>query len=335
MTEFFYDYSSFLVKAATLVILILALLAGVVAIISRGKDLAKEKLEVTNLNDKFKEMRFSLNSEIMGKETLKQWIKDEKKQEKLDKKSPSTDKNRVFVLNFNGDIKASALESLREEITAIITIANDKDEVIVKLESGGGMVHAYGLASSQLIRLRKANIPLTISIDKVAASGGYMMACVANKILAAPFAIVGSIGVIAQIPNFNRLLRKHDIDFEQMTAGEFKRTLTMFGENTDKAREKFKDELEDTHNLFKDFITEHRPQVKINQVATGEHWLATRAIKFELVDELITSDDYLLQKSQTNDLYEIKYTIKKSIGSRMGLFAQSTFENLFMKTPHP
>lgn len=335
MTEFFYDYSGFLAKSVTLVILLLALFAGLIAIISRGKELAKEKLEITNLNDKFKEMRLNLNSEVLDKDSLKKWIKEEKKQSKASKKSPDNEKGRVFVLNFHGDIKASALESLREEITAIITIANDKDEVVVKLESGGGMVHAYGLASSQLIRLRQANIPLTISIDKVAASGGYMMACVANKILAAPFAIVGSIGVIAQIPNFNRLLRNHDIDFEQMTAGEFKRTLTMFGENTDKAREKFKDELEDTHALFKDFITEHRPQVKIDQVATGEHWLATRAINFALIDELCTSDDYLLQKSQHNDVFEIKYTIKKSIGSRMGLLAQSTFENLFLKTPHP
>ena len=109
---------------------------------------------------------------------------------------------------------------------------------------------AYGLAASQMQRIRDKKLKLTVCVDKVAASGGYMMAVVADKIIAAPFAVLGSIGVLAQVPNFHRLLKKHDVDFEMLTAGKYKRTLTMFGENTDKGREKFQEDIEDTHVLF-------------------------------------------------------------------------------------
>ena len=197
-------------------------------------------------------------------------------------------------------------------------VATENDEVFVRLESGGGVVHGYGLAASQLMRLREKNIPLTVSVDKVAASGGYMMACVGNRIIAAPFSIIGSIGVIAQIPNFHRVLKKHDVDFEQFTAGEFKRTVTMFGENTDEAKAKFREEIEDIHVLFKDFIVQHRPDVDIVKVSTGESWPGTRALERNLVDELKTSDDYLLENSQHADIYEISYVSKKSLIEKIG-----------------
>ncbi|MDF5637600.1 protease SohB, partial [Vibrio parahaemolyticus] len=209
------------------------------------------------------------------KKEEKEKNKSREKEIKQASKDGSLDSKRephLFVLDFNGSIDAKEVASLREEITAILAVAREGDEVLLRLESGGGMVHGYGLASSQLDRIKAAGLPLTISVDKVAASGGYMMACVADKIVSAPFAIVGSIGVIAQIPNFNKLLKKHDIEYEQLTAGEYKRTLTMFGENTDKARDKFKQELEETHVLFKDFIRERRPSLDLDKVATGEHW---------------------------------------------------------------
>ncbi len=333
MADFFYDYGLFVAKTGTLIIGLLALVVGVALIVGRGREMAKEKLEIKKVNEKYHLMTHTLNEQLLSKDELKKLDKEDKKQAKKTRKAPSADRKRIFVLNFDGDIKASALESLREEITAVLTVATPKDEVFLRLESGGGMVHAYGLAASQLNRFRHSNIPLTVSVDKVAASGGYMMACVANRIIAAPFAIIGSIGVIAQIPNFHRLLQRHDIDFEQLTAGEYKRTLTLFGENTEKGREKFKEELEDTHDLFKDFIVEHRPQVKIDLVATGEHWPATRALKYNLVDELTTSDDYLLEHSKHADLYEITYTIHKSIGARLGGFAQSAIDKLFFSKP--
>jgi serine protease SohB len=206
-------------------------------------------------------------------------------------------KKRIYVINFNGDMRASATENLRQEITAILSIADkDKDEVVVNLESPGGMVHGYGLAASQLARIRQHNLPLTICVDKVAASGGYMMACLANTIIAAPFAIIGSIGVVAQLPNFHRLLDKWDIDYEVLTAGEYKRTLTVFGENTDAGRQKFIADLEDTHTLFKEFVSDYRPSLDIEKVATGEHWYGKQALGLGLVDKLMTSDEYLLTR---------------------------------------
>lgn len=333
MSAFFAEYGLFLAKTLTIVIAIVAIVTGIILLASRGRDMDREHLDVKKLNQKFDDMADTIKLNTLDKDELKQLEKSEKKQHKADQKrrksGETTPRKRIYVLNFDGDIKASPLSSLRQEITAILTVATPDDEVFLNLQSGGGLVHAYGLAASQLIRLRQKNIPLTIAVDKIAASGGYMMACVADKIIAAPFSIIGSIGVIAQIPNFHRLLKKHDIEFEQLTAGEFKRTLTMFGENTDKAREKFKEELEDTHILFKDFIKEHRPIIDIDKIATGEHWPAKRALELKLVDELITSDDYLLEQSKNKDLYEITYTIKKSLGVRMGWFIQSTIERLF------
>lgn len=233
-------------------------------------------------------------------------------------KSKSAVKNS-FVLDFHGDIKATEVQPLREEISTILTVAKTGDEVIVRLESSGGMVHAYGLAAAQLARLKEAGLTLTVCIDKVAASGGYMMACVADKILAAPFAVVGSIGVVAQVPNFHDLLEKHDIDVDVFTAGKYKRTVTMFGENTEEDKAKFQQELEETHKLFKDFVKKYRPQLDVEQVATGEHWYGEDAIKRHLVDELQTSDSYILAKMQDSELYAIKSRQKPTIAQKIGL----------------
>ena len=337
MSAFFAEYGLFLAKTLTIVVAIVVIVAGIILLASRGRDMGREHLDVKKLNQKLDDMAETIKLNTLEKDELKKLEKTEKKQHKADEKrrksGESTPRKRIYVLNFDGDIKASPLSSLRQEITAILTVATPDDEVFLNLQSGGGLVHAYGLAASQLMRLTQKKIPLTIAVDKIAASGGYMMACVADKIIAAPFSVIGSIGVIAQIPNFHRLLKKHDIEFEQLTAGEFKRTLTMFGENTDKAREKFKEELEDTHILFKDFIKEHRPIVDIDKIATGEHWPAKRALELKLVDELITSDDYLLEQSEDKDLYEITYTIKKPLGVRMGWFIQSTIERLLTQKP--
>lgn len=218
---------------------------------------------------------------------------------------------KVFVLNFLGDLQASAVEQLRQEVTSVLTVATPSDEIVVRLESPGGVVHAYGLAASQLQRIRAQNIPLTATIDKVAASGGYMMAAVADKILAAPFAVVGSIGVVAQVPNVHRLLKKHDVDVELITAGEHKRTLTMLGENTDEGREKFTEQLEDIHKLFQEHVVAHRDAVDIKEVATGEAWYGQRAIDVKLVDRLITSDSYLAECATDREVYLLRWAVQK------------------------
>lgn len=326
--EFLSEYSLFLLKAVTIVIAILLTFLMIVAIKTRNKK-PKSELEIKKLNDHFTKMSEILEEATLDKNELKQKQKEEKKNKKereKQSKKEKEEKRKLFVLNFDGDIKASAVDSLREEITALLSIVKPQDEIVVKLESAGGMVHAYGLAASQLQRIRDKNIHLTVCIDKVAASGGYLMACVADRINAAPFAIVGSIGVVAQIPNFHRLLKKKDIDFELMTAGEYKRTLTIFGENTDKDREKFQEDLEDIHQQFKDYITQNRPKVDIQRVATGEHWLAKKAYELKLVDNLITSDDYLLTASKTSDIYEVTYSIEPTWLQKLLNGSQATLE---------
>lgn len=320
--EFLSEYGMFLAKAVTILVVILAATAGIVALSSRGTGgRAKDHIEVKNLNDKYKEVARALKTAMLPQALAKKAVKAEKKRVKAEtkqhKQHPETARHRLFVLDFHGDIRASAVGPLREEVTAILLAATPDDEVLVRLESAGGMVHAYGLAASQLQRIKQRGIPLTVAVDKVAASGGYMMACVADRILAAPFAVLGSIGVITQLPNFHRLLKKNDIDFEQITAGDFKRTLTLFGENTDLARQKLREEVEDVHTLFKAFVTEQRPQLDIERVATGEHWHGTRARDLNLIDDLRTSDDYLMSASEARDLFEVRYVSKKPLLARI------------------
>jgi serine protease SohB len=331
MTSFFSTYGLFLAQSLTIVIAILAAFGGIVAIASRNRLKPKEKIEVTRLNQKYQEIKEMLNHETLDKEELKKLKKKEKQlkatQKKQDKDTHAT-KLRTFVLEFDGDIRASGVETLREEITAILTVATPKDEVLIKIESSGGTVHGYGLAASQLKRIRDRNIPLIATVDKVAASGGYMMACVADTILAAPFAIIGSIGVIAQLPNFNRLLKKHDVDFEQIMAGQYKRTLSLFGENTKEGRAKLQQEVEETHTLFKDFIAINRPVVDLDAIATGETWYGTRAKEMRLIDEIMTSDDYLLKASEKANIFKVEYSIKKSLTERFGLSIQQNIAKI-------
>lgn len=315
--EFLYEYGLFFAKTVTFVIAIAIVLMLIVASAVKPKS-KKGEIEIEDVSEKLNELKESFLHNTLSKKELKAHQKQLKAQSK---KSVSDEpKPRLYVVDFTGSMDAHEVESLREEVTAIISIADPKtDKVLVRLESGGGVVHGYGLAASQLQRIKSAGIPLSVAIDKVAASGGYMMACVADEILAAPFAIVGSIGVIAQIPNFNKILKKNDVDFEQITAGEFKRTLTLFGENTDKAREKFRDEIEETHGLFKTFVSTQRPSLNIDLVATGEHWFATQAIDKGLVDVIKTSDDALLEQQSERQIYKVKYKVKKGLSDKLAL----------------
>ena len=328
MSEFFISYGLFLAKTVTIVIAIIAVALFFAFISSRKRSGKKEFIEIKKLNKKYDDMAMAMNASILHKNGLKKYLKEEKEKLKgiVAGTNNGAQKKRIYVLDFHGDIRASAVSSLREEITAILTVATENDEVFVRLESGGGIVHGYGLGASQLMRIRKKNIPLTVSVDKVAASGGYMMACVGNRIMAAPFSIIGSIGVIAQIPNFNKVLKKHEIEFEQFTAGDFKRTVTIFGENTNEAKAKFREEIEDIHLLFKEFIVQHRPEIDNVQVSTGESWPGTRALEKKLVDELKTSDDYLLESSKDADIYEIKYISKKSLSEKMRFQIERLFD---------
>jgi len=316
MTEFVINYGLFLAKILTVVGAVLIVVAFVVAMSKKARP--AEKLDVKNLNDKYDHLRGVMQSHVMTRKAYKKTAKETRERKKTEKKSTEREKKKnVFVLDFHGDIKASAVANLREEITAILTLASSDDEVVLRLENTGGIVHEHGLAASQLRRLRTAGIPLTVIVDKVAASGGYMMACVADKLLAAPFAVIGSIGVLAQLPNFHEMLKRHGIEFEMQTAGEFKRTITMFGQNTDKEREKLKEQIEDAHRLFKDFISANRPALDLAKVATGEYWYGSRALELGLIDGLQTSDDHLLGLSKDANLYEISFAAKKTLSERL------------------
>ncbi|WP_028388375.1 protease SohB [Legionella fairfieldensis] len=298
--EFFSEYGLFLLKTLTLVVAVLVVVGGILML---GRK-PRPKLNITPLNKQYDALKQRLFHEIKGQ-------KPEKK--KKDKKS----KPSLYVLDFHGDIKASQVEELRESITAVLAVAQEKDEVLIRLESPGGAVNGYGLAASQLQRLRDKNIPLTVCIDKMAASGGYLMACVANQIIAAPFAIIGSIGVVAQLPNFYRWLKKNDIDVELLTAGEYKRTLTLFGENTEKGRKKFQEDLEKIHQIFRDYVLANRQQLDMDKVATGEHWLAKDAFDLKLVDGLKTSDDLLVEKMGLFNAFKITIHGKKSLAEKL------------------
>lgn len=310
MLDFLYNYGLFLAKIVTFVLAFMLVIAFAVAAVAKVK--LREKFKIRNLNERYQEIREAMQNEILTKKELKQLAKEEKKKNKKEGEAGGLQKH-IFVLHFKGDIKASAVQELREEITAVLEVASEQDEVVAVIESSGGMIPNYGLVASQLQRIRQRKIPLVAIIDKVAASGGYMMACVADQIYAAPFAIIGSIGVIAQLPNFHKLLKKHDIEYEQITAGEYKRTLTLFGENTEKGRQKMKADVEEVHELFKLFVVQNRPIVDIGKLATGEYWYGTKALQLNLIDKIITSDDYLSNAAKNASLYEIKYSapIKK------------------------
>ncbi|MCG3882466.1 protease SohB [Psychrobacter sp. Ps3] len=286
------------------------------------------ELKVMHLNKTQQQRREDLMEATQGKAALKQlkksMAKKAKQALKVKSKSKKKDKNKeasqqVFVLDFDGDIKASAVKHLREEISTLISTANKGDEVIIRLESGGGMVHSYGLAAAQLVRLKDAGLKLTVCVDKIAASGGYMMACVADNIIAAPFAVIGSIGVVSQLPNFNKLLKKNDVDYEMFTAGDYKRTVTVFGENDDEDRAKYQQELEQTHDLFKHFVSTYRSELDLDKVANGEHWYGEDAVKLNLVDKLQTSDSYILQLMEDNEVYALHSRQKPTLAEKLGL----------------
>ena len=313
MLEFLADYGLFLLKVATIVIAIIVVI-GVAA--EAGKRSHVDTLEVEKLNDKYRELATALRTAVAGKAGARKVKKEAREQKKAEAKADSR-RPRSYVIDFKGDLKASAAASLREEVTAILDVAEDDDEVIVRLENHGGVVHEHGLAASQLVRIRERGIRLVVCVDKVAASGGYLMACVADRIVAAPFAILGSIGVLAQIPNFNRALENRGVDFEEVTAGKYKRTVTMFGKNTDEDRAKLKADLEDVHELFKAAVVRYRPDLELEKVATGEHWYGTRALELGLADELRTSDELLAEQGKERDIFRVAFKIKQPLQKRL------------------
>lgn len=339
-SELAMGYGLFILEILTVLLVIAGIIAMIMAFKQKKSHQAGE-LVITDLSQEYEENTKRLAEFHLSEDALKQAEKARKKEEKQKAKAEKEKRKKgenlenerkphLFVLSFKGDISASETTALREEVSAIIAVAKPEDEVLLRLESPGGVVHGYGLAASQLARLKQHQIKLTVAVDKVAASGGYMMACVADKIIAAPFAIIGSVGVVAQVPNIHRLLKKHDVDVDVMTAGEYKRTVTLLGENTEKGKEKFQQELNETHQLFKQFVAQHRPQIDVEQIATGEHWFGQQALGLNLVDEIATSDDLILQAIKDKLVLSVKYTMKKSLVQKLGKQAEESADNLLL-----
>lgn len=333
---------------AKFLIVIVLLGGGLALLLTAGQRHRREQdgyLEVHCLNDRYRDLGDSLSEAVLDPHGWKQLVRQRRKAEKKEHKEQKARRRKAraesadaeqerpatYVLDFDGDLQASGCEALREEISALLGHVRSGDEVLLRLESPGGLVHSYGLAASELRRLRDAGVRLVISVDAVAASGGYLMACVADRILAAPFAVVGSIGVVAQLPNFHRLLRRNEIDFEVLTAGQYKRTLTIFGENTAEGRRKFVEELEDTHGLFKEFVKANRPALDLDRVATGEVWYGERAINLGLVDELLTSDSYIQQALEKRDVFEVSYRQRRSWQEKLGLSAELALDRVLLR----
>jgi serine protease SohB len=337
--DFFSSYGLFLAKAVTVVVAIAAIVLIVLNAALRKRH-SSGQLRLTHLDDDYREMKEDLQLAKMKPQAQKVWLKQHKKEEKQKAKADKRNakagvsealKPTLYVLEFKGSMDASEVTSLREEISAVLAVAVPGDEVLLRLESPGGVVHGYGLAASQLQRLRDAGLQLTAVVDKVAASGGYMMACVADRIVAAPFSIIGSIGVVAQIPNFNRLLKRNDIDVELHTAGQYKRTLTLFGENTEEGREKFQEDLNETHQLFKDFVQQMRPSLDLNKVATGEHWYGRQALDLGLIDEIGTSDALIIKHMDSFTVLGVHYARKRKMMDRFTNSASLAAERLILK----
>jgi len=318
MEDFFANYGLFLAKTITFVAAVLVIIAAGAA--ASRKVSGGEGLKVENLNDRYRKLAGTLKRSVVNRKAAKALAKAEKAAAKKAAKSASKSdesRPRTFVVDFKGDIKATGVAALREEVSAVLAVAGEGDEVLVRLENAGGMVHEHGLAASQLVRLREAGVKFTVAVDRVAASGGYLMACIADRIVAAPFAILGSIGVLAQLPNFNRMLDNHGVEFEQIAAGKYKRTVTMFGKNTEEDRDKLRQELEGVHKLFQHAVGRYRPDLDMEQVATGEHWYGTQAIELSLADELATSDELLVKAVEDRDVYKVTYEIKQPLPKKV------------------
>ena len=314
---FWLDIAAFLVKA----IIIVAAIGGLALLIARlarsGEEKDDEsKIKVHSLNERYDRMRDDLSAPLLDRKARRALRKARKKERKTAKSDEGA--RRVYVLGFKGDMRASAVKRLAHEIDAVLMVARaEKDEVALRLESPGGTVTGYGLAAAEILRLRERKVKVTALVDQVAASGGYMMACAADRIVAAPFAVVGSIGVVAPIPNLHRLLKKNDVDFEEMTAGEYKRSVSVLGEITPAGREHFREKLDDTHQAFKDHVARCRPRLDIARVATGDTWLASDALPLGLVDEIMTGDAWLFRAREGARLVEVTTEAHKTLMERL------------------
>jgi len=319
MEAVLWETLAFVVKAVVVFVTFAACVIVLAVRVRAGRGESEPELKIERLNDKLRRRIDTLRYGMLRRSEAKRFVKEMKERDKSEERFS----NSVFVLDFKGDIMASRVEQLRDEVTAVLGVAQPGDEVIIRLESPGGAAHSYGLAAAQLARFRPRDLRLTVCVDRVAASGGYMMACVADHIVTAPFAILGSIGVAAPLPNVHRLLQRFGVDYEDATAGEYKRTVSPLAEVTEQGRAKFQEQLDEMHGLFKDFVHHHRPALDIDRVATGEAWVGPRAVELRLADDIKTSDEVVLGHVEQRDVYRVWLERPKSMTDRLAIGMKS------------
>jgi serine protease SohB len=334
---FWLDIAAFLVKALIIVAAI-GSLAILIARLARSGEAKESEIKIRSLNERYDDMSDAMDGALLDKKERKARLKTRKKEDKAAAKARrgQAPGKRIYVLGFKGDLRATAVKRLGSEIDAVLIAARPgTDEAVIRIESPGGTVTGYGLAAAEILRLREHKVKVVASIDQVAASGGYMMACAADRIVAAPFAVVGSIGVVAPVPNLHRLLQKNEIDFEEMTSGQFKRTVSVLGEITPAGREHFRGKLEDTHEAFKAHVAQCRPEVDMAKVANGDHWLAREALGLALVDEIMTGDELLFRARDSARLYEVstepRKTLAQQLLSGLGAAAQGVADSVMAR----
>ncbi|KZX82185.1 hypothetical protein A3715_00045, partial [Oleiphilus sp. HI0009] len=243
----------------------------------------------------------------------------------------SPNKQSIFVLDFKGDKTASSVGSLSKEVSAILSVAKPNDEVFLRLESPGGTITGYGLASQQLIRLREAGIRLVVSVDEIATSGGYMMAAVGDRIIASPTSMLGSIGVIMEVPNFYNLLDRAGVQFHQFTAGKHKRLVSMTNKIGDAAKDQINQDLEKSHELFKNHVHTYRNSVNLESVSHGDVWSAKYCLDNKLVDDLMTSEAYLFDRASRANIFHISWDVERSFSDKLSSFAAQASINTLDK----
>lgn len=239
----------------------------------------------------------------------------------------------LAVLTFVGDIGAKQYKSFGQLIDEVIINKSEIDEVVVVVNSPGGAVSPYGNVYSQMERVRDAGLKLTVCIDVVAASGGYLMSLPAHKIIAAPFSMVGSVGVMAFVPNLRGLLEDYNINPRTFTAGKYKRTVSLTDEATEEEVEKFKQQLNAIHRLFLEAVKKYRKDVKMEVVETGEHWTARESVELGLglVDDIATSQQYLLEANRDRDLIILSQKRGFWEGGLLSRFVQGVIEKIELR----
>lgn len=335
---------SFLLQAAIVLLVILGAVAGLMALFSIAGLRARPqaRLEARSLNDEWTERKRTLESFFLSKKELKARLKADRESEK-ERIEGRTEKKRLWVIDFKGDMAASGVDCLRNEITSILEVAANGapdparpplDEVLLRIDSPGGTVTGYGHAAAQVERIRHAGLKVTVAIDEIAASGGYMMAVVASEIIAAPFAVIGSIGVVGQVPNIHRLLKRFDVDVLELTAGNNKRPVSLLGPLSDDGIQTFKKQLADTHRLFKDHVHRYRPGLDIEAVTQGDIWHGQDAVSVKLIDRLMTSDEFIDRARHEHgmDVFQVKWLPARSWRDRLEASGVSLLEKAISRT---